>query len=120
MARSERERPPHELSPRKLPGALDLGQVPKSSVFEPMAKVTERILVWDKINSKFTATCVEFQNLFCADCSPILPYFAVARIGEGMLGVKLKLIDLKVRQLVSQSEQRLQSRHASARYVQQN
>src|SRR2546430_9280082 len=85
-----------------------------------MAKMPEGILIWDKIDAQLGAAVGKFCNLVARDRAPIAPDRFVLRIGKGVLGIELKLVDLPVGQVLDQFEECFDTRHTSARYVEQD
>src|SRR5438874_13712144 len=89
-------------------------------IFQKMAKMPEGILIWDKINAQLGAAVGKFCNLVARDRAPIAPDRFVLRIGKGVLGVELDLVDLPVGQVLDQFEECFETWHTSARYVEHN
>src|SRR5881396_710099 len=86
-------------------------------MFEPMAKMAEGILIGHKIDAEFAATSVEFADIVASDRAPIAPDWFIMRVGEGVLGVDLKFVDLELGEMIDEVEKSRELRHAATRDV---
>ena len=76
-------------------------------MFEPAAQMTERILVWHKIDAELAAARVELADFGGGHCTPASPDGFVAAIGKRVFGVELQFVDLEIGEIIHQLKQRL-------------
>src|SRR5277367_6146580 len=79
--------------------------------------MTERILVWNQLDSERLAMSIEPDDFFRRQRPPAAPDGFIVAVGKGVLGVKLKLVDLEIRETVRQCEQGAEVGDPAARDV---
>ena len=84
---------------------MDLGQRGVARVLEPALHVAERVLVGHQLDEALAAVGVQGEDLLAGQRRGFGPHFGVVAVGKGVLGVKLKLVDLPAGQAVDQVEQ---------------
>ncbi len=99
---AERIRPP--LAPG-LVAVGTLGQIAVAGMLQPALQVAEGVLVRRQFDSPRPAVRVQRAHLVAGQRAGLRPHLAMARVGEGVLGVELEVIDLQAGQLVHQGVQ---------------
>src|ERR1043166_4785853 len=114
MIRRQRRRETQEIAGWTFVWCRNFREFAQRRVFEPATQMAERILVWHEVNAQFAATRIKLANLPAGQSPPTAPHGLVIAIGERVLDVELKLVDLEIGQMFDELEKRLQLRHAPA------
>ena len=94
------------------------GERPVAVVAQPALEVAQGVLVGDELHPARPGVGLDGPQVVGAVGVGVAPHLVVARVGEGVLGVELELVELPPRQAVDEGEQRLELRHPVARHVQ--
>ena len=84
------------------------GQVPVGLVEQPAVHVAEAVLVRHQRDVPLAAERVEGLDVLRRVRARVAPHDLVARVGEGVLGVELDVVDLPLGEAIDQRVQRLQ------------
>src|SRR5690606_19660742 len=86
-------------------------------ISEKFAEMAEGILIRHEIDSKFAATRIKPANLTRGERAPGLPHGLVLAVCKRVFGVELEFVDLEIRQLIDELQQRFNLWNAAARDV---
>jgi hypothetical protein len=89
-------------------------------MFEPALHVAERILVGDQLDESLFAVGIEAADFLARHRGGVAPDFFVAGVGEGVLGVELKLVDFEFGKPIDDLKERGHRRDFVAADVEQN
>ena len=117
MIRRKRGRTTQEIPRLREKWFGKLAEILEARVGEKITQVAKGILVRHEVNAEFAAPCVEALNFLGRERAPAMPDAFIFFVGEGVLGIKLQLVDFEIGKLLGEIEQRLQLWHPATRDV---